>query len=233
MKHHNTAGMLLRIAAASLLLYGVCRLHTPERAAASTVRQGRPVEAMHAAARADYLDSMEKEVVRHLNMARSDPGKYAREYIAPKIRYFEGRLYRAPSGAYRTREGLRAVRECVSVMQGARPAGALTPSETVTIAAEEHARDQSRTGRTGHRRADGSKPGARLRKFGRWRITGENIAYGLNSGSEIVANLLVDDGVRDRGHRKNILDPQFSIVGVAIEPHPFHRYVCVIDFVGK
>ncbi|WP_167375021.1 CAP domain-containing protein [Prosthecochloris sp. GSB1] len=222
----------MRLAAVSLLLCGASSLHPSERAAASTVRHEWSIEAMRASAGANYLDSVEKEVLLHLNMARTDPGKYAKEYIAPRIRHFDGRLYRDPSGAYLTREGLPAVRECVSAMQRARPAGALTPSETVTIAAEEHARDQSRTGMTGHRRADGSKPGASLRKFGRWRITGENIAYGLNSGREIVANLLVDDGVRDRGHRKNILDPQFSIVGLAIEPHPVHRYVCVIDFVG-
>ncbi len=186
---------------------------------------------------ADYMDTIEKEVVLHLNMARTDPVGYARKYIEPRLRYFAGKVYHDPSSPHfqrgqRTREGERAVRECVSAMRSAKPAKALCPSKEIFLAAKTHALHQSHTGRTGHRGPDGSKPATRLRRSVRWRVTGENISYGLNTGREIVASLLVDDGVRNRGHRDIILDPRFSIVGVAIERHPVHRYVCVIDFAG-
>ncbi len=224
--------------AAVLLLCGACSLlSASNRAHASTKRLCLPVEALSATGQADYLSAVEKEVVLHLNMARTDPGKYAREYISPRRHYFAGKVYHDPRSphfehGYWTREGQRAVRECVKVMKNAKPAKALRPSESISIAAQAHARYQSRTGRVGHRGPNGSKPGTRLRQFGRWRITGENISYGFNTASEIVACLLVDDGVRNRGHRSIILDPQFSIVGVAIEPHPVYKYVCVINFVG-
>ena len=186
---------------------------------------------------ADYMNALEKEIVLHLNMARTDPVGYARKYIEPRLRYFKGNVYHDPSNPHfergqQTHEGKRAVRECISGMQSARPAKALYPSKEIFFAAQAHARHLSRTGKTGHNGPDGSKPATRLRRFGRWKITGENISYGLNAGPEIVISLLVDDGVRNRGHRDIILDPGFSIVGVAIERHPVHRYVCVIDFVG-
>jgi hypothetical protein len=43
---------------------------------------------------------------------------------------------------------------------------------------------------------------------------------------------LVDDGVPDRGHLKNIMDKAFGKTGVAIGPHKTYGTVCVMDFAG-
>jgi uncharacterized protein YkwD len=58
----------------------------------------------------------------------------------------------------------------------------------------------------------------------------ENIAYGENPARAVVIQLLVDDGVRDRGHRDNILDPKWTIEGVACGPHRDYRQMCVMDY---
>jgi uncharacterized protein YkwD len=42
----------------------------------------------------------------------------------------------------------------------------------------------------------------------------------------------VDDGVPSRGHRKNIYDAQFLVIGVATGKHPGIRTICVMDFTG-
>jgi uncharacterized protein YkwD len=60
--------------------------------------------------------------------------------------------------------------------------------------------------------------------------SGENINFGAETGREIVIGLLVDDGVPSRGHRANIMDPAYSVVGVAIGPHKTIRTMCTMDF---
>ena len=223
---------------AALFLCVTCTLlPASKRADASKKRLYLQFKSLLEEGRANYLDALEKEVILHLNMARTDPEKYAKRYIAPRERFFAGNIYHDPrnrqfENGYWTHEGLTAVRECVNIMKRARPAGVLFPSERISVVAQSHAGYMSRTGNTGHRGPDGSKPGTRLRKSGSWRITGESISYGFNTPRDIVACLLVDDGVLDRKHRSIILDPQFSIVGVAIEPHPVHNFVCVINFAG-
>ncbi|MCZ6692800.1 MAG: CAP domain-containing protein, partial [Bacteroidetes bacterium] len=67
----------------------------------------------------------------------------------------------------------------------------------------------------------------------RWEVTiGENCAYGLYSPLDIVMGLLIDEGVSDLGHRKNILNPDYKVIGVAIRPHKSYGTNCVQDFAG-
>jgi uncharacterized protein YkwD len=61
------------------------------------------------------------------------------------------------------------------------------------------------------------------------RASGENIDYGA-TGLQVVIDLIVDDGVPSRGHRRNVLDPAFRAVGIAVGPHRTYGTMCVIDF---
>jgi hypothetical protein len=61
---------------------------------------------------------------------------------------------------------------------------------------------------------------------------GENIRFGSNDATEIIINLLIDDGVEARGQRKNILNKEFKYVGAALAAHDVYRYVCVMNFTG-
>ena len=40
--------------------------------------------------------------------------------------------------------------------------------------------------------------------------------------------LLIDDGVEDRGHRRALLDPRFRVVGVATGSHSVFLRMCDI-----
>ena len=56
--------------------------------------------------------------------------------------------------------------------------------------------------------------------------------YGSDDPTDIVSQLLIDDGVPSRGHRKNILNKDFKIVGVAFGPHTKFKNMTVQNFAG-
>jgi uncharacterized protein YkwD len=103
----------------------------------------------------------------------------------------------------------------------------------MTVSARDHVRDQGPRGVVGHESSDGSTFDDRVRRYGRWGISlTENISYGPSGARDVVIDLIVDDGVKDRGHRHNIFDPVAKVVGVACGRHTTYGYMCVMDFAG-
>jgi uncharacterized protein YkwD len=84
-------------------------------------------------------------------------------------------------------------------------------SATLARAARAHARDMATHNFFEHTGSDGSTPTARLARTGyRWRLTGENIAYGPTSPEEVVSGWLASPG-----HCENIMEPRFTEMGLA------------------
>ena len=99
-------------------------------------------------------------------------------------------------------------------------------------AAADHFAEQVE-GQLGHNGNDRSSRGDRISRYGTWSATwGENISYGQKTARGIVLTLIIDDGVRSRGHRKNIFNSKFNYAGAAFGPHTRYRTVCSIDFAG-
>jgi uncharacterized protein YkwD len=186
------------------------------------------------AADVDYLSMNEKQVVLELNKARTNPAAYAKEYLVPMRSFYRGTLLSYPGQvAITTNEGLAALEECINVMIAARPMPALDPKKGLSSAARDHVVDQGQTGAVGHSGGDGSDPGKRIERYGRWSTTwGENIDYGYQSPRMIVTSLLIDDGVPSRGLRSNIMNARFRCVGLAVGRHPEYCYMCTMDFAG-
>jgi uncharacterized protein YkwD len=74
----------------------------------------------------------------------------------------------------------------------------------------------------------------RIEKYYKDRGMAENLAFGFAGGLENVCMLLLDTGIPDVGHRKNILNTSLglNLVGVSIQPHPHYKYSATIDFVA-
>lgn len=178
----------------------------------------------------DY-SRLESQVLSELNEARQHPLDYA-SILSETLPYYHGSLFERPGAiAIRTVEGAAAVREAIDALRRQPPVGALVLSPALSEAARDLANYQSATGALGHTGANGSTPSARGSAHGRWAGTyDENVSYGqFSSGRDVVIDLLIDDGVPDRGHRRNIYDPKVHVAGIACAPHPKYGSVCVID----
>lgn len=177
-----------------------------------------------------------RDILIELNRVRRNPKKYAEEEIKPRLKYFDGKFYKAPGQIpILTNEGASAVQECIDVLMKTNPMDLLELEKGLCSAAQWLADDQAKTGKTGHYGSDGSSPFDRINRYGKVLITaGENCAYGPKTGREIVAQLLIDDGVADRGHRINILKPEFKEVGIGYnnEANAPYGTVSVMDFAG-
>lgn len=175
-------------------------------------------------------DAFARRVLAEVNIARTQPNRYA-DFLAGCRSHYRGGVLALPGEPLtRTREGVVALDEAVRALRQTRPLPALTLSGGLGKAAADLAREQARTGALGHRGSDGSSPFARMSRHGRWHShAGEAIDYGGATAQRIVYNLIVDDGVRDRGHRLNLLAADFRVAGVARASHPQFRQVCVID----
>ena len=53
---------------------------------------------------------------------------------------------------------------------------------------------------------------------------------GSKSAMESVLSLIIDDGVKGRGHRKNILNPSHRTIGIASEVHPSMEVIIVCNY---
>jgi uncharacterized protein YkwD len=202
---------------------------TPEPASSAWKR-----ETVDTTTGADYMTQTERDVVVEINKMRSDPALYSKKYIVPLRAYYDGKLLKYPGKiAIATSEGASALEECIRELEHAKPASCMSPRKGLTLAARDHAQDQGRTGATGHNGSDGSSIVTRINRYGSWQLSaGENISYGYNEARAIVVALLIDDGVPSRGHRKNLLNNSFNLIGVDIGPHRVYGEVCVMDFAG-
>jgi len=185
-----------------------------------------------AAGTVDY-GALEQGIVREVNLARTNPGAYA-SWLKEQRPFYRGNQLRRPGETpIRTKEGLAAVDEAVRWLEKQRPVGALGVSKGLSLAARDLTAAQGAAGGFGHTGPDGSSPSDRIERHGRWEsVIGENIAYGQRTARDVVAAFIVDDGVPGRGHRKNLFNAAFHVMGVDCGPHTTYRVTCAITFAG-
>ncbi|MDA1045113.1 MAG: hypothetical protein O3C57_07820, partial [Verrucomicrobia bacterium] len=180
-----------------------------------------------------FLSAVEKEVIAEMNLARTDPRKYVQFVRDYRATHDEGFVFKTPEGLFSSKEGLKAVDEAIAFMEKVKPVGKLQASKGLSEAAMAHVKDTGPVGKVGHEGTDKSAPADRMSRQGKWEDTcGENISYGKSTGRDIVVQLIIDDGVADRGHRTNLFRDEFNVAGVAIGPHKIYRICCVIDYAG-
>jgi uncharacterized protein YkwD len=181
----------------------------------------------------NYLSSSEKAVVYEINLARTAPKNYA-PFLEQFKKYYHEKLIQLPNETpIITHEGVEALKEAIRFLHSTKPLPRLTPSKGMSLGAKDHLKDLGSSGGSQHRGSDRSQPWDRVNRYGTWqKMIGENISFGHERARNIVMSLIIDDGVPHRGHRKNIFNSDFRVMGVACGEHPKYRTVCIITFAG-
>ena len=185
-----------------------------------------------AASDADY-EALEQEIVKEVNLARTNPGDYA-VWLRGQRQYYRGTQLRRPGEVpIRTKEGIAAADEAIRWLEKQRPVGALGYSRGLSLAARDLVAPQGASGEFGHKDPDGSTPSDRIERHGQWEsVIGENVAYGQRTARDVVAAFIVDDDVPGREHRKNLFNAAFHVMGVDCGPHFTYGTTCAITFAG-
>ena len=210
-------GIPLRAIATLSAALGVCWI-------ALTAASAPPLEARQ---------SLEAGVLAQINYARQHPREYAQQLRAYRSYIHDGILFLPgdENGVY-TREGTDAVDEAIWFLDHQAPLPALTEGELLSLAARDHADEQGEIGSEGHVSRDGGGPGDRVKHRGGDGFVAESISYGLADPEAVVRQLIIDDGVPSRGHRKLLFTGDFRYAGVGCAEHRRLGYLCVVDLSG-
>lgn len=183
---------------------------------------------------ADALSSTEAELVTEINLLRADPPKYAM-YLEQMKKYYKGKDYKPPGETMSliTVEGVSAVDEAIKALRATKPLPPYTMSPGMCSAAKDHAKDIRRSGNSGHKGTDGSTVETRVSRYGTFSNgVAENIFYESTGAREAVKGWLVDDGVPNRGHRRNLLSTNYRYLGVAVGERSDAGSMCVLTIAG-
>lgn len=111
-------------------------------------------------------------------------------------------------------------------------------SAALNNSAQDHANDMAATKQRGHKGSgkpkiteDGSTYQTRIEKYAKWGgAIFESMCYGNVEEEKYILDLIVDDGIEWRSHRKAIFGEHFVHIGVGVADHPVEGRVVVIDY---
>ncbi len=182
------------------------------------------------AAGGSHAQTVEDAVLQRINAVRADPAAYA-EQLRKYRSYFDGAIVYVP-GDYNgvlTKEGVAVVDDAIAFLERQAPLPPLAPAQVLALTAVDYSREQGEQGARGHIGADGSGPGDRVKRHGGDIYVAEAIAYGTADPEEIVRQMVVDDGVPNRGHRSLLFDKNLRFAGVGCGPHARMEHLCVVE----
>jgi uncharacterized protein YkwD len=126
------------------------------------------------------------------------------------------------------------VEEAIAFLDKQKQLEPLVWSPSLAESAEELVKDQSAHGGVGHEGSDGNTPESRMNHHAKPQGEfGEVVTYGSfgdpPTARRAVLALIVDDGVKSRGHRTLLFNPHFALAGGAWGTHPIFGRVAVVD----
>ncbi len=181
----------------------------PEEEADQPATTSSVADGIDTAKDATYMTTREKEMIKEINLVRSNPKGYiplVREYR----KQVENTTFTDPNFA---KEELKAIEDLIKELELMSPIAILQPREQLHNTAKKHGDELKSLNKTGHVGADGSYPWDRItRDDAELEDGNENLVGGPEEVRQSVMLLLVDSGIPGYGHRKTLLNPTWKYV---------------------
>ena len=170
-------------------------------------------------------------ILNEINAARANPQSFI-PYLESYRATFKGNMAHYPNGKrVTTIEGTAVIDEAISYLKTLSKLPPYAMSKGLLTAANSQVTDLMENSALGHYGKDGSDLPTRLKKFGLYgTLTAENITYYAPLARDIVMTMIIDDGVKSRGHRKNIFSANFKQIGPAFGQSKKGENLCVLIF---
>ena len=168
----------------------------------------------------DY-DKLIQELFEQHNELRTNPQSYITKLQDSLQYYKENKIYYKPDEEpIKTIEGKESVYEALEFLKTQPSVPELILSPEICQACQDHVKDIGLKGMTSHEGSDGKNVSDRIEKYCEWDgAIAENLDFGFKNAENIMINLLLDDGVKERYQRSNIFYPDFKYIGIGVGNH--------------
>ena len=159
-----------------------------------------------------------QKVADEINKARTEPEFYAKK-ISDSVQYFYKNLLQLPhQSGIETQEGPKAFKEAAEYLSKAKKLPALKLEPKLKEASEEIAKEMAKFKEM--EEMDKVNRESIIKKYGYYKgKMRESTDFGSVNPQLVVMNLLVDDGNESRSNRDLIFREDFTVFGVACQPH--------------
>ena len=180
----------------------------------------------------EACERIKREVIAESNRIRTNPKAYI-PILEGYLKNFDGNLLTLPgkNEILETEEGPMAYKEAIEFLKNQKPINVIEYDEEASKVALEYSKflSNSKEGQV----EDENQIEQRVEKYLDYDYSiSENIDFGGSTGVEVIVNLLVDDGVKNRTHRENLFSDKYEYYGVGVFEHPDYDFCTVIDYFG-
>ena len=164
----------------------------------------------------EACERIKREVIAESNRIRTNPKAYI-PILEGYLKNFDGNLLTLPDKheILETEEGPRAYKEAIEFLKNQKPINVIEYDEEASKVALEYSKflSNSKEGQV----EDENQIEQRVEKYLDYDYSiSENIDFGGSTGVEVIVNLLVDDGVKNRTHRENLFSDKYEYYGIMI-----------------
>ena len=177
------------------------------------------------------LSALEMAIVEEINLARVNPQTYI-AHLEEYRKYMNDKTLSLPNKTkLLTIEGTAAVDDAISDLKNRSKIAPFELSNGLIKVARQQMADLQENVALKHFGKDGSDLELRLMKVGyAGNAVSENITYRAETAREVVLNMIIDDGVKSRSHRKNVFNSNFKLFGIACGTASNQKIACVAEF---